>query len=66
MKGGNMELKTLNLHKIIQTLYYLSLGKKINYMKLIKLMFFADRYSLRSYGNPISYGVNRIFSRTFQ
>ena len=50
-----MELKTLNLHKIIQTLYYLSLGKKINYMKLIKLMFFVDRYSLRSYGNPISY-----------
>lgn len=44
------------LKKTTQALNYFAVreGGKINRMKAVKLLFFADRYNLRNYGLPIS------------
>ena len=50
----NQELK-FDFGKAVQALNYVAVksGKKINKMKAIKLLYFADRYHLRKYGRPI-------------
>jgi uncharacterized phage-associated protein len=49
-----MNLHSFDIEKVTQVLYKLSNGYEINYMKLIKLLFFADRYHIRKYGDLIS------------
>lgn len=49
-------IKRFSINKIIQLLAYIQEKSHINnYLKLIKLLFFADRYSLRTYGVPLTY-----------
>lgn len=45
--------------KAVQSINYLisKLGKPIKYMKILKLIYFADRYHLRKYGRTVSGAV---------
>jgi uncharacterized phage-associated protein len=49
-------IKTFSVEKVLQALFYLQTQlKTTNYMKLIKHVFFADRYHLRNYGTLLTY-----------
>ncbi|GAI80268.1 unnamed protein product, partial [marine sediment metagenome] len=45
-----------DFRKTIQALHYLAkrLGGQVNFMKLLKLIYFADRYHLRKYASLIT------------
>lgn len=49
-------LLDFNYKKAVQTLNFLAIagGGRINKMKALKLVYFADRFHLRKYGRPIS------------
>ncbi|MCP4137339.1 MAG: SocA family protein [bacterium] len=51
-----MSLKKFNIYKFIQIASYIqSNSNSSNHMKLLKLLFFADRYHLRNYGNLLTF-----------
>ncbi|BAQ34018.1 MULTISPECIES: Panacea domain-containing protein [Dehalococcoides] len=49
-------IKFMKMQKIVQVLNYLAIkaGGRINKLKALKLIYFADRYHLRKYGRLIS------------
>lgn len=50
-----MLYRSFNLEKTIQAIAYLTQNRQENYMKLIKLLYFGERYHLRNYGDLIIY-----------
>lgn len=50
-----MLYRSFNLDKTLQALAFLIKNEQENYMKLIKLLYFAERYHLRHYGDLIIY-----------
>ena len=49
------KVNKLEFEKLVQGLNFFAFknGGKINRMKAIKLLFFADRYHVRKYGRPV-------------
>jgi hypothetical protein len=51
-----MSIKDFSASKLIEAAYYLqNKNHETNYLQLLKLIFFADRYHTRSYGVPLTF-----------